>query len=300
MSQNKKMIMNKIIALCLIVLSVSYTVNAQEHPFHLTSEGHILIQVTLNGEHKVNFLLDTGAGAIVFSSKTFEKIKNKATEEGYFTGFRHDGDRVDGVLYKGQSIAMGDYKKEDFLFGIYPPLDDYGIDGLISLKFFENQAFSIDFKNQKIKFLSPKQVNELAKDHSTLPLTLDRKGEVSLDISIPICLEGNQRVDAQFDTGSGYGSVILHPYFMNKLKLDPEEAKTSTYKTPISGKELKDSIFTLDWVGLCSDQGRLKMEDWSVVFREDMIHEALIGSELFKNARVTIDLASKRMVVEPQ
>ncbi|MEQ9405737.1 MAG: aspartyl protease family protein [Cyclobacteriaceae bacterium] len=280
-------------ALILSISSAQFLI-AQEYPIIILEEGHILVGVTLNDSIQANFILDTGAGAVVLSSKTFDKIARSAEKSGFFTGFRHDGDRLDGELFKIPSIKLGSYEKTDILTGVYPPLDNYGIDGLISLKFFEDQPFTIDYKNSVLRLISKEKVAEQASNNTVLPISLNRIGEISLDMNIIICVNEQLEVSAEFDTGSGHGLFLVNPYFMKELGIDSSEVIQQTYTTPISGRTLTDYVFSEGQAGICSDGTGMKQP---LIFREGLIYEALIGSGLFKEKAITIDISGKQFII---
>ncbi len=286
--------------ICLILLVFRLTF-AQEYPVQITDEGFIIVEVKLVDSIKGNFILDTGAGAIVLSGKTFEKIKGSAENAGYFTGFRNDGDRLDGEIYRIPSLAIGDVIQNDVLIGIYPPLDDYGVDGLVSLKFFEDKPFTIDFKNKKIRFV--KSISDFYDDNkfTVLPITLQSQTDFSLDMFIRVCINDGVSVNAEFDTGSGYKTFLVNPYYMKQLGLDTMNMTSRSYTTPISGHKLSEHAYNSDSVNICSDGNSLQGKTLSkvpTVFREGLIYEALIGSFLFKDSDITIDIPNKRMFIE--
>lgn len=273
---------------------------AQEYPLFITDQGYILTEITLNDSMKANFLLDTAGGLTVFSQKIFNQVEDSAEETGFFTGFRHDGDRIDAPIYEIPSISLGEIRQNDVTIGVYPPLDDYGIDGLIALPFFEDKPFSIDFRNKTLSFVTNQELEEFEDNSTVLPIHLQQKAGVSLDIFIPVCLNNRVEVLAEFDTGSGYGGFIINPYFIDKLGLDETEADNQTYMTPISQSELTDSIYSLDSIGVCSEDGGAPSQiNASATFRENLIYEALIGSALFKDQKITIDIPGQRFFVHP-
>lgn len=244
-------------------------------------------------------MMDTGGGAIVLSGKMFRRIQASAKETGYFTGFRHDADRIDGIVYTIPSFGIGEVIDKNVKLGVYPPLDKYGVDGLISLKFFEDKPFSIDFKNQKLKILNAKELEEIKKDQLQIPVFLKTHTDFTVDMFIEICLNESISVQAEFDTGSGFKTLIVNPYFIKKLNLDSKTASSRGYKTPISKKSSMDSIFTISKVQLCAlKDENLGLSDKETVFREGLIYEALIGSEMFKEKTITIDINGKRMFVD--
>lgn len=291
--------MKKLLFITLLILFSEFSF-AQEYPVQITDEGYIIVEVTLIDSVKANFILDTGAGAIVLSAKTFNKVKAKAENSGYFTGFRNDGDRIDGEIYKIPSLAIGNVIQKNVLIGVYPPLDDYGVDGLVSLKFFEDKPFNIDFKNKKITFLNNEDLQKLKNNNTAVPITLQVQSDFSLDIFIRICLNNEVNVNAEFDTGSGYNTFLVNPYFMNQLGLDKSGMQSSVFTTPVTGKKLTEYKSTIGTVKVCTENdnsGGQISRDVSAVFREGLIYEALIGSFLFKERNVTIDIPNKEMII---
>lgn len=276
---------------------LSFSSIGQDIPMMLTAEGHLLVEVLLNDSIKGNFILDTGAGAVVLSQKMFDRIGSSTKPSGYFTGFRHDGDRIDGITYTVPKISLGNVTKNEMKVGVYPPLDNYGIDGLLSLKFFEETPFTIDFKNQKISILTRKGVEKLAKSNTSLPMKLYMHTDISLDVFIPICLNDSMVIDVEFDTGSGFGSFIINPHFISALTTDETTVTQSTYQAPISGRQLLDQNAVLSSVGVCANESSMSVKDATVIFREGLIYEGLIGSELFKQTAITIDIPGKRFII---
>ena len=287
--------MKKLISSFIILLAGLFNLSAQEFPISITPQGYIFVQVTLNDSIPANFMLDTGAGINILSQKVFNKIADSAQETGIMTGFRHDGDRLDGPVYQLPALAIGSSKQTDVKVGIYPPLDDYGIDGLVSLKFFENTPFTIDFKNQKLTILNSVEAEQLAKNHDWLPLAFKIERDIMLDIFIPIVLNNSLELQAEFDTGSGFGPLVVNPYYIQKLNLNKSGMTATRYTTPISEKATTDYNHPVN-LSLKGTEG-IRIENKTATFRENLIYEALIGSEIFKDRAITIDLAKARLII---
>ncbi len=285
--------MKNCIVITLLLLVAGIT-RAQEYPIHIMEEGHIVVGVTINDSIPANFILDTGAGIMILSGKMYNRIKDAVTPAGYHTGFRHDGDRISGEIYEIPSFAIGEVKVENLKAGMYPPLDGMGIDGLISMKFFENKPFTIDYAKSKLTFQEPNSLIDLAKTGEVGPLEFHRNLDVSLDISIPICINGKVQVNAQFDTGSGHDLYVVNPFFMEQLGFNESNTEASTYMTPISGTEIKDYIARENDLRICRTPAVITS---TVVFREGLIMEALVGSGLFKNGAITIDIPSAQFII---
>lgn len=280
-----------VITLLLLVAGIA---RAQEYPIHVMEEGHIVVEVTINDSIPANFILDTGAGIMILSGKMYNRIKGKASPAGYHTGFRHDGDKISGQIYEIPSFAIGEVKVENMKAGVYPPLDGMGIDGLVSMKFFEDKPFTIDYVNRSLTFQDSNDLINLAETGEIGALEFHRNLDVSLDISIPICINDKVKVNAQFDTGSGHDLYVLNPFFMAQLGLNEINTEASTYTTPISGTEIEDYIASEMELNICGTSTTVTS---SVVFREGLIMEALVGSGLFKGGAITIDTPNARFIV---
>lgn len=273
-------------------------VSAQEYPIFITDEGHILVQVRLADSLTGNFILDTGAGANVLSEKMFTRIQSQAQKTGYFTGFRHDGDRLDGPVYKIPYLAIGDIYQHAPIVGVYPPLDDFGIDGLLSLKFFEDKPFTIDYVNQKLIFHATSlSVNESNK-RITLPLSIYQHTNVLLDIFLPIRLNDNVEVLAEFDTGSGFDGYIINTNYIQDLGLDTTKVTYQPYTTQLSGEHRTDHIYELESIAVGGVDNALHKNNVNAIFREGLIYNALIGSGFFKNRSITIDIQNRILIVQ--
>lgn len=275
---------------------LNLNVNAEEYPLQITPEGFIFISVEIIEGEKSNFLFDTGAGLTVVSGKMFNKIKNISTESGVFTGFRHDGDRLDGKLYTIPKMKLAGITKENVELGVYPPLDAYNIEGLVSLKFFEDRAFTIDFKNSKLIIHDEKELKKLEKEGEKIEIYPVIHGKTAIDVQIPLCVNGIT-MDAEFDTGSGYGTLILNPHFINKLKLTKEKCVTREYRKPISRMLTIDSCWKVSDINICGNSNDYKLNEFEATFRRDLIYEALIGSEIFRGKSVTIDIPNRQMIL---
>jgi len=294
-SPNKKLKMKtNLLITPLLVLGVLFNTFGQKViPLQITDNGFIFVKTTLNDNITGNFLLDTGAGMHVLSGKYFEKVKSSAKSAGYFTGFRHNGERLDTEIYTIPSVAIDGYEQENPYIGYYPPLDEYGMDGIISLKMFENQPFTIDFKNKQLILESPESLKKLAENAGIIPFTVQQYRDKALDIFIKVCVNGVP-VEAEFDTGSGYNALMINPFFMEKMNIKKEECREQ-----IQNKEqnLKDYFAQIPAGGVCSVP-TVAGKDVTIMFREGLIYEALIGSGWFKDKALTIDIPNQRMLVQ--
>ena len=76
-----------------------------EIPIEINDGGYIFLKVKINGNDTAKFMLDTGSGITVFSSKLFSRYKLK--EAGLHTGTRHNGESITGMLYILPNLSIG-------------------------------------------------------------------------------------------------------------------------------------------------------------------------------------------------
>lgn len=283
----------RLTALMLLVsLQLSYS---QPLPLSITDNGFIFVDVTINDTVKSKFLFDTGGGLTVLSGKLYEKIKATTKPGGIFTGFRHDGGRLDAELFSIPSLSMGSITQKNVAAGVYPPLDEYGIEGIISLKTIENHPVIIDLKNKTLTIIDKEALKDLGAVE--IPIKLISQLDIALDMFIPLCINGSVTVDAEFDTGSGYDALLLNPYYMKSLGIDSSASEKREYRSPVNGTVTIDRMATLSAVELCGSLTLVKGENIRAVFREKIIYQGLVGSGMFKDRAFVIDIPGKRLLV---
>lgn len=277
--------MRKFILTIVFLISISGVSRARTYPINISEDGFIFVEVTLNDSVKSNFVLDTGAGIIVISNKTLQKLDGSLTRLSVGTGFRSQGDRVDLPTYLLPSISIGEYKKSAVKIGVFGLLDDYGMDGLVSLKMFEDQPFTIDFKNKLLILNTPAELSALESSGKSVPIKFNTMTDMVLDMFIPVCLNDSITIDAEFDTGSGFRTFFVNPFFIDKLGLD---AGTMT----VTGTGKNGAIPKVEICGTGTTQLNMPAQ-----FETGLIYEGLIGSGIFKDKKVTIDIPDSQMII---
>lgn len=266
--------------LILLVVFVSVHFPQQKIPLTISEYGLIFLEASVN-DVKGKFILDTGAGAHVLSKKFFDKIKNKTKEDGIYTGFRHNGERLDLIVYQAESISVGSLTQSQPFVGVYPPLNEYGIDGLVSLKLFEETAFTIDFINNELILETDKSLSELTKNSEEFPILFDRERDKVLDLFVTITLNDSVSLQAEFDTGAGFNAFYLNKFYADKLNLQLDTLNRAIIeKLSYNGSEI---VFE---------------SNKTITVKDDLIYEGLIGSGIFRNAKLTIDIPNSRILVK--
>lgn len=288
--------MQRILLLLAFVIA-SHFAAAQTIPLTITDKGFLLLKVMANDSILGTFLFDTGGGLEVVSGKFLEKIGQSAVQVGIGTGFRHNGERLDLETYRIPSLSFGQMRIEQPVVGVYKPLDNFGIDGLISLHAFANQPFTIDFKNSELRLETPETLAKAQQEGQTIPVKLNVHLDWGVDMFIPICLNDSVTVDAEFDTGTPFGNLWVHPYYAKKAGVDlaAPGVKKENY-TNSCGKQKEVFYASIAKVGVCGIPSAAAA-NFPVSFKEELIYNALVSAEFFKNRQVTIDVAGRRLTV---
>ena len=258
----------------------------------------LIVVSIVNDSVRTKFILDTGAGLEVVSNQFFDKVKDTAIPTGIMTGFTSIASRVDLKLYRIPSMQIGNYKKEDVIIAPYSDLDALqgGIAGLVSLKFFENQSFTMDFAAKNLILETSESLEAISLDAEIIPLK--EKNEIGLGLSVFLPLVLNNRINllAEFDTGTGL-DIMISPYYFDALEIDttsisyiresfrnPNGTFQSMRISPISSIQLQHSRL-------------IRGNNLKTYFLKDFIYEGLIGWQLFRDNKVTVDYPNRRILV---
>ncbi len=117
--------------------------------------------------------------------------------------------------------------------------------------------------------------------------TFERDEQSILDIFVRLCLENGSEVETKFDTGSGFELLLINQPF---LELNKDEQATIDSTGVL---ELPATTFSL-----CSAPGQ-KFTSRRTLSKPTLIYEALVGSGIFKEQPVLIDIPKKRMIIYP-
>lgn len=258
-------------------------------PFMLVENEYIVIEVTVNDSITGNWLLDTGAGIHVLSNKLFRQLQT--TPAGRLTAFRMGGERLDLDVSKISSISLGPFRQENPYICTMDKLDSLGIDGALSVKFFEHNPVTIDFKNNHLIFETKETLRDRTENGSVVNLETQRYRDKSLDIHVVFQANDSIELELELDTGSGK-KIYFHSRFMELLGLDTESENVQAipvnddviYKSPIQ----KLTLYNAPDIMLDSPE---------IYFQDNLIYDGVIGIEFWKDKLVTIDIQGKRIIV---
>ena len=153
-------------------------------PFKMVDD-HIIVPVRVNGSEPLNFVLDSGAGAmVIIDSRSSRGLQLEMGGEFSVSGTGTGPDPVARIV-RDTGFALGDVRLQG-LSVIYLPLeaipffedlDDVYFDGVIGAPFFARFIVDIDFDRQLITFSEPSaaasRLAKLGDNWRAVPLQLD-------------------------------------------------------------------------------------------------------------------------------
>ena len=154
------------------------------------------------------------------------------------------------------------------------------------MNYFENTPVTIDFIHKKLIFESDASLLRIPASAEKIPVQLFRNGKDELSYFVTLCLDDKSKATAEFDTGSGFNMLMLQPKYIKLLNMEiPNEKKDYGYY-----------LYSTFLSKLSYCHTGLSQNNVFVGFKEGLIFEGLIGSGMFRNKKLTIDLAKQRML----
>ncbi|WP_259065104.1 aspartyl protease family protein [Mucilaginibacter sp. X4EP1] len=281
-----------------IVLSItlfSAAVQGQTSvPFTLTNEGHILVTGTINGVTG-KFIFDTGAGMTVISKQYADKINDLQKQDAGFTGLRETGEKLSVDLYKGKTLSLGSFTENNPIMGVLD-VDLGPCDGLVSIKSFGNQPFTIDFQQQKITFETPKTIARIEKTGRIIPLQLEILRDKTVDIFA--YFKVNNKLTLQFiiDSGAGKNVFLVDTKYINLLGIDTLNAK-KRYKPSEFDPKTKVTIYMapLQSIAFKSQPG-INIQNVKAAFIPGLIYDGKVSLSWI-GEKIAFDLKKQEMIV---
>ena len=241
--------------------------------------GHIFLSAKINGIEINDIELDTGAGIDVLSESTVNKLGgiDHLILDGYEVGFRATGQRLEAPRYKINEIQIGNKKQQIAYTGVWNGLDEDKIGGLLSLTFFMDKPFTVDYKNQKLIFETSRSLKNIHSRAVLIPILLHQSTKRA-SMFVNMCVNDSISLETEFDTGSGFDNLWIHPHYKKSLNIDT----SSNF-----GIVRKIQMY-------CTDTSAV-LNNWRVKFPPNMIYEGLSGAGPFMDKKMTIDLQHQVM-----
>ena len=261
-------------------------------PVVVTKGGHLMVEATVSGSVKSRFIFDTGGGIHIISSAILNQIAS--TPRGTFTAIRHTGEPVELETFDIESIELNGIREENPIVATWPALDAAGIDGILSLKLFEDRPFTLDLINKVIICETPESLTSIAEKGKSVPLkTSDDRG-ISLDIFADFTGTESVRLECIIDTGSP--GTIIDARHMAELGINPDaEGVQKREREEITGTTRTEYLAALPSLSLRDLPGSA-INDIQTVFKEKMIYDGLVGMDFFIDRSFTFDIPGRRLI----
>lgn len=263
----------------------------------------ISVPVTVGSGTPSHFILDTGIGVDLISTRLAEKLKLPPTTGGY-RGERMSGQELEVPLSTVGNLTVG---RELQRFGVCGVWDFRGflpdtaafakIDGFLSLRFFQHRPFTLDYQSHNLILETPQSLKARAEAGIVVPLEINDDENVSLTVFAPLEVVGAGTAKVEVDTGSD--SLILHNRFMTALGIPDHGPDVRVVRQ----RDETNFEFTRWFTKLRGNirlnaAPQLERHATPVMFQE-IIHDGLIGDDYLKHFIVTFDLSHSRLILQP-
>jgi predicted aspartyl protease len=287
--------------------------------------GHLLkIPVTLNGNTHATFILDTGIGINVLSKDLADKLGCAPTRT--YQGSRMSGQTLTVPIAKLPTLTVGNEQSQNVEFGLWDmhsllgkDADLADVQGMLSLKFFENRPFTVDYQAGTVVLESPDSLKAREKTGQSVPVKLEQDQSTTMTVWVELRLPDEARSDglqqqhhgrhgggggfrsqrrkehwAEVDTASNV--TVLNEKYMNALGVQPgtDKVRREDGKDETGGNYVR--YFTkLDSPLVLVADRKVREEKPDVMFQR-IVYDALLGNEFLRNYTVTYDLPHRRMI----
>jgi hypothetical protein len=259
----------------------------------------VTVPVVVDGSVETRFVLDTGIGLNLCSESLCEAI-GCSPNGSTFTGRRMSGQEMAIPLGSGVELAMGSFTRTDLEVGIFDmsgfTADFDGIGGFLSLGFFEEAPFTVDYRRQVVIVESAESLALRAGEGQTVRVRLERDGP-SVVAFLPLTIPGGRTISVEVDMGSD--SLILDAALAAGVgvNLDDEGMRRVEGKDE-TGQAYARSFTQLEGAIHIANAPSIRQADPEVMFQE-IIYDGLVGDAFLRRFVVTYDLEGSRMIFAP-
>ena len=264
-------------------------------PFALA--GHALVvPVKVDDTVETRFILDTGIGIDLVLKPLADRLGLRTAGEAH--GQRMSGQELTVPLARLRSLAMGGARAEDLEVGVFDlgglPPAFAGVEGFLSLRFFETRPFTIDYARGVVVLETPAGLAARVAAGAVVPLHLDRTPH-TLTVFLRMDVSVGDPALVEVDTGSD--DLILHSRYLSALGIDPAGQGVRTQKgTDETGHAFVRRFTRMRAPVFPAAAPAMRLENSPVMF-QDIIHDGLVGHGYLKNFVVTYDLPGSRLIL---
>jgi len=257
---------------------------------------HLVTVPVLVGGRKARFILDTGIGLTLLSDRLCTEI-GCHTDGSSFTGRRMSGQEVTVPLATAPPLSFGGVTRQDDLVGIIAlggvPPELCRVDGFLSLAFFDEVPFTVDYARDAVIVESPASADERTRDGSAVPVRLERDGP-AVDAFMQLDLPRARTVQVEIDMGSD--SLILDERLAEAAGVDLDRDGVRRLEGHDETGHAYTRFFTrLDGSISATEAPSVAQTDPEVMFQR-IIYDGLVGDAFLRRFTVTYDLPRERVV----
>lgn len=255
-----------------------------------------VVPVRVNGAVDTRMVLDTGIGVTVLSAALCQRVG--CARGGEYTGERMSGQRITIPLARLASLSLAGREVKDLQIGIIdnPALLPPGIDGILSLGFFEAAPFTLDYQAGALYLEDMQSLARREAAGSVVQLSIDRDA-ASVTAFMSLDLPNGPPVKTEIDSGSD--SLILDERFMARLGVAADATTTKRIDgTDETGHSYARHFATIAGSIAPTAAPQMKQEGPRVMFQR-IIHDGLIGRSFLQGFAVTFDLPRSRLILGP-
>src|SRR5215813_5942316 len=263
-------------------------------------DGHISLQLRINGSDPLRFALDTGATHTIINRKWETSLHLRPQGKQQIGGA---GGYEEASLIKNVSIKLGDVELVNQTLWSLPldalfPAGGREIAGIIGYDLFRHFIVDIDFVARQIALYDPKTF-KYAGSGQSIPLIVQGDGAIYVEASIAVA--SHTPIEGQFviDTGSNSTLMLAKP-FVDQHRLLESVGPTVPARGGGVGGEIQlvfgrlkslqigpfaiaNPVTAFITVGEIADSGK----------------SGNIGGKLLRRFRVIFDYSGQRMLLEP-
>ncbi|MBT9583337.1 retropepsin-like domain-containing protein [bacterium] len=287
-------------------------------PFKIGKKRALLLPVKVADSIEAEFLLDTGLGFNLISPQLASKLGIESTPN--YKVRPVTGGELNLAQGRLSSLALGNQKEADQDVVIGEPRCFVGndgetkVDGILSLAFFRNHPFTLDYANQKVVL---EDSDSLAKRKAAGLKVECRLSDENVVASVPLTLQerapdppnpggiagflssfGGGAPDpprAWVQVNTGCENLLLDSKLMFTLKVDATGTNvTETEPTDQNGLRFRSWATHLGKIEMV-DNPTLTQEKATVVFRK-LLAEGVLGQDFLRRYTVTFDLPNSELI----
>jgi hypothetical protein len=256
----------------------------------------VTVPVTINGSLESCFVLDSGIGLTLVSAAVADLVGCVPSGER-FSGRRMSGQEVEVTLASPTTIACGDLERTDGGVGIFDtsgfPEAFADIGGFLSLAFFDEAPFTVDYPRRVVELETPETLAARATAGRRVGVRVERDGP-SVTFHLPLTLPDGRSVEVEVDMGSG--ELILDERLAPELGVALEGPGVRTVEgTDETGHTYRRSFTTLDG-GIHPTGAPELVQDAPAVMFQRIVYDGLLGDDFLRRFAVTFDVGGGRMI----